>query len=322
VNDDTDPAISGQLQTIDGRPALRFERRVGHATERVWRAVTEPEELEQWFVAGPRWSLEVGAVFAVEGLGGTGRITELDPPHLLAYDWDDEHFRFELRPDGDGCLLVFTHVFDDRVLGGQHAPGWEGYLAMLDVHLAGGRLPEEEAHARGVGLHERYAERFGIDPRIARRMFVERHVSLEDGPMLRLERHFDHPVERVWRAITDPGELRAWFPSDDAISVNESDPPRLLEGTWYGEPLRFELRPEGEGCRLIFTHAFADRDTAARTAAGWDRCFARLDALLLGQPLSERGSLLLWPSVHEHYADLFGVDPEIGRRAYAEHPLT
>jgi hypothetical protein len=24
---------------------------------------------------------------------------------------------FELRPDADGCLLVFTHVYDDRTLG-------------------------------------------------------------------------------------------------------------------------------------------------------------------------------------------------------------
>ena len=37
-------------QTIDGAPALRLERRLNHSIERVWRAVTEPQELARWFV--------------------------------------------------------------------------------------------------------------------------------------------------------------------------------------------------------------------------------------------------------------------------------
>lgn len=140
--------------------------------------------------------------------------------------------------------------------------------------------------------------------------------------MLRLERRYEHPVERVWRAITDAAELRHWFPSDEPITVQDSDPPRLLVGTWYGDELRFRLHAEGHGCVLRFTHAFTDFETAARTAAGWDRCFARLDALFAGVPLSEEDSLALWPDVHERYAEAFGVDPEVGRAAYAEHPLT
>ena len=112
--------------------------------------------------------------------------------------------------------------------------------------------------------------------------------------MLRLERSFGHAVERVWRALTEPDELAHWFPSDEPLEVSESDPPAVLAGTWFGDELRFELRPEGDGCMLVFTHAFADRDTAARTAAGWDRCFARLEALFAGHPLGEAESLEDW----------------------------
>lgn len=72
----------------------------------------------------------------------------------------------------------------------------------------------------------------------------------------------------------------------------------------------------------MFTHAFTDRDTAARTVAGWDRCFARLEALLADEPMSEAESLKDWPDAHERYAELFGVSPELGREAYANHPLT
>ena len=144
--------------------------------------------------------------------------------------------------------------------------------------------------------------------------------TIENRPALRFERRLGHSVERVWRAISDPDELRHWFPPDEPMTVTESDPPRMLGGTWFGDPLRFELRPDGQGCVLVFTHVFADRDTAARTAAGWDSSFARLDALLAGEPLGYEDSLHAWPEVHERYAERFGVDPELGRRAFAEHP--
>ena len=108
-------------------------------------------------------------------------------------------------------------------------------------------------------------------------------LTVDDRHVLRFERRLDHSVERVWRAITDPDELRHWFPPEDPIAVTESEPPRLLAGTWFGDPVRFELQPDGEGCVLVFTHTFDDRDTAARSAAGWDSCFRRMEALLGGR---------------------------------------
>jgi uncharacterized protein YndB with AHSA1/START domain len=164
--------MNGTLETVDDRPALRFARHLDHSVERVWRAITEPEELRRWYPGVPKWDLEPGARFTNEQGQGGGQIIELDPPRLLAYSWGAERFRFELQPDGDGCLLVFTHVFDDRALGAQHAAGWEVYLNRLDAHLAGGFLSEEDAHEVAPDLHERYAESFGLDPEVGRRMFA------------------------------------------------------------------------------------------------------------------------------------------------------
>jgi hypothetical protein len=143
--------------------------------------------------------------------------------------------------------------------------------------------------------------------------------TVDNRHALRFERRLDHSVERVWRAITDPDELRHWFPPGEGLEVTESEAPRLLAGSWYGDSLRFELRPDGDGCVLVFSHTFADREKAARDAAGWDRCFARFDALLAGEPMSEADSLQAWPEIHELYAERFGVDPELGRKAFAEH---
>ena len=318
----------GTLETIDGRPALRFERRLAHPVPRVWRAVTEPAELAQWFVAPVPWTPTLGETF--EGGGQTGEIVALEEPTLLRWTWGEERYAFELAPDGDGCRLVFTHVFDDRHgPAAQHAAGWETYLDRLDAMLAGGFLSEEDAHGPIGELHERYAARFGQDPAAGRRMIATmafRDLALEDAgdgrSRLRLERRLRQPVERVWRALTEPDELAHWFPADAPMEVVERDEPHLLVASWFGDELRFELRAEGAGCRLVFTHAFDDRDTAARTAAGWDRCFARLEALFAEQPMDEATSLQLWPAVHERYAERFGVDPEIGRRTYAAHPAT
>jgi len=67
--------------------------------------------------------------------------------------------------------------------------------------------------------------------------------------------------------------------------------------------------------------SFTDRDTVARTAAGWDRGFARIDALLGGAPLDEATAAGALTDLYGDYAADFDVDPELGRRAFAEHLL-
>jgi uncharacterized protein YndB with AHSA1/START domain len=163
--------MNGTLETVGERPALRFERRLAHPVERVWRAVTDPAELAQWFVAPVDWTPEAGERF--ESLEQPGEIVELEPPRRIAWLWGGERFGFELRPDGDGCLLVFTHVFDDRALGAQHAAGWELYLGRLDSQLAGTHVPMERLNLALPEVHERYAERFGLDPEVGRRAIAD-----------------------------------------------------------------------------------------------------------------------------------------------------
>jgi len=161
----------GTLETVDGRPALRFERALAHPVERVWRAVSVPAELERWFPAAADWTPAVGETF--EAAGMTGEVTEVDPPRRLAWTFNGELYSFDLTPDGEGCRLVFIHVVNDRGLAAQTAAGWDTYLSRLEPHLAGGYLSEEAAHEPWEAVHERYAERFGIDPTPGRRFAEE-----------------------------------------------------------------------------------------------------------------------------------------------------
>lgn len=152
----------GTLSTIDGRPALRFERVLPHSVERVWRAVSVPAELERWFPAAVEWKPEAGET--IEAYGMTGEVTEVAPPHRLAWTFNGDLYRFELSDEGEGCRLIFVHVFDNHDLAAQHAAGWHAYFSRLEPHLAGGHLSEEDAHRSWAETHERYAAQLGVDP--------------------------------------------------------------------------------------------------------------------------------------------------------------
>lgn len=154
--------IHGTLETIDGRPALIFDRTLPHSVERVWRAVSTPAELERWFPAAADWTPTVGETF--EAAGATGEVTEVDAPHRLAWTYAGQLYSFDLTAHEDGCRLVFTHVVDDNMPLAQTATGWETYLLRLAPHLADKPLSEEAAHEQWAEIHELYAARFNVDP--------------------------------------------------------------------------------------------------------------------------------------------------------------
>lgn len=154
--------IDGTLTTIDDRPALRFERRLTHPVERVWRAVSEPAELELWFPAAVDWTPAAGETLEAGGM--SGEVLAVDAPHRLVWTFADERYSFELTPEDDGCILVFTHVFDDRSRAAQTATGWWTYLWRLGPHLTGVQVSEGTAHEPWEEIHEAYAERFELDP--------------------------------------------------------------------------------------------------------------------------------------------------------------
>lgn len=167
--------MSERLETIEGRPALVFERRLDHSVERVWRAIADPGELAQWFVAPIGWTPREGERF--ESMGAAGEVTRVEEPRLLEWVWGGELQRVELTPDGDGCLLVLTHLFDRREQAGDHAGGWDWHLRRLDALLAGRNPSGEEERAHLRARTDAYSERFGIDPEIGRRALAEHGIE-------------------------------------------------------------------------------------------------------------------------------------------------
>ncbi|MEM7097669.1 MAG: SRPBCC family protein [Pseudomonadota bacterium] len=116
----------------DGRPTILYTRYLNHPIDKVWRAISIPEHRQVWF---PELSLDlqVGGKAIVDFSGGDCpapednpadiyrcEITAYDPPHVLEYKGIDEHHRFDLQAEGDGCVLKFMATlptleeFDDE----------------------------------------------------------------------------------------------------------------------------------------------------------------------------------------------------------------
>ena len=121
-----------------------------------------------------------------------------------------------------------------------------------------------------------------------------------------LVRELRHPPAKVWQALTDPAQLSEWAPFDadrnlaavgpvklstvgtptpqvSETTVKRAEAPRLLEYSWGGSDLRWELEPLGSGTRLTLWHNI-DRRFISWGAAGWHICFDVLERLLAGEP--------------------------------------
>jgi uncharacterized protein YndB with AHSA1/START domain len=138
----------GAYDTIENRPALRFERHLSHPVEVVWRAITESDELERWFPSQVEVDeLRPGAEMTfrfesmpLEDMPSTisGRITDFDPPRLFAFFWGEDHLRFELEPAGrDACTLRLTVLLDERDKAARDSAGWHVCLDRLESQLDG-----------------------------------------------------------------------------------------------------------------------------------------------------------------------------------------
>lgn len=119
-------------------------------------------------------------------------------------------------------------------------------------------------------------------------------------PVLRFERHLTRPVDAVWRAVTDPLEMRSWFPTRVVIdewktgaplthhfdehdidplpgTVLDWDPPHRVSFTWGTDTISFELTPAQDGGTVFVLTEELSANVAARNAAGWESCLDRLD---------------------------------------------
>ena len=161
---------------------------------------------------------------------------------------------------------------------------------------------------------------------------------LKDGEKwtLVLVREMRYSPEKVWRALTDPAQLREWAPFDSdgslgtvgttvtlttvgpptprvtETTVTRADAPNALEYNWGGFDMRWALEALGGGTRLTLWINI-DRRFISMGAAGWHICLDVLDRLLAGQPIGRTvGPDAIkfggWQRLNAEYAKQFGIE--------------
>jgi len=134
---------------------------------------------------------------------------------------------------------------------------------------------------------------------------------------LTFERRYAHPVGDVWKAITEPEQLAAWYLTKATIrggtggtidyvagpsqfhvtgTILAWEPPHLFEHEWSVAPrpelpkgeqafLRWELTDVGGETLLKMTHRHLHRGTASGFISGAHAFLDLLEAQLAGRPL-------------------------------------
>jgi uncharacterized protein YndB with AHSA1/START domain len=263
--------VDGTLVTIDERPALRFERRYRQPVERVWIAITDPDEMAVWFpsdVVGERRTGSeltfddasqraeaeaAGEAHRADGPDWTGRVVAFDPPKVFSFTWGGELLRFELHPDGDGTRLVFTQLLSHRSVAARNGAGWHGCLIALDDLLDAPGFPDNDDER----VYEEFVVEMGLEPGLA---------STDDSRTWELGHHA--APERVRDAVSDPDEVEVWAG------------PEL--GEWSaaraGDQVHWDIRTAAGGSVIRVTVAGAADDPAQ--AAAWHALLVQLDMYL------------------------------------------
>lgn len=135
--------------------------------ERVFKALTSPEELQRWFHGGAEcpmkiWKMDARpggsysyhtksgstAVDAILQMECHGEIVECDPPHVLVYTWianwhdtpnSSTTVRWELKPNQGGTHVKVTHsgLGSLPVARKDYSGGWFGVVEQLKKFVEG-----------------------------------------------------------------------------------------------------------------------------------------------------------------------------------------
>lgn len=277
--------MKNQLGTISDKPdgyQVIFERRYAHKIQKVWNAITDPAQLSYWFTDIEMDFREGGKIVFrfrdADSTASEGNIVKIQAPHVFSWTWEDELAVWELEEDeNEFTRLKFTYSKISADYAVRVSAGFHSLLDRLEDRLAGSTA----RHAFGAEADNR--EHRSLQVRYADAVFANLPQLVAHPPIV-MKKELDAPVERVWKAITDPVQMKEWYFAMEGFKpvlgtsfrfkgtgsngdeyvhlcvITALEENKVLQYSWSyeGYPgyslVRFELEPVGNKTRLTLTH--------------------------------------------------------------------
>jgi uncharacterized protein YndB with AHSA1/START domain len=166
------PLAQVDSRSGDDQWTLVFVRDLRHPPEKVWSALTEPDQVAEWapYVTNRDLGTPGEAILTMidgdnaEDLAAS--VIRADRPSLLEFSWGADLLRWELARTDTGTRLTLLHTVKDRDFMPMLAAGWHICLDVAEHLLDGNPVgPIRGSQAREYGwdrLNAEYADKLDI----------------------------------------------------------------------------------------------------------------------------------------------------------------
>lgn len=152
---------------------LVLVRELRHSPDKVWQALTQPDQLRQWapFDADRNLASVGPAQLTTVGVSAPQvsetKVRRADVDRALEFEWGGGDVRWELEPLGEGTRLTLWASINHRYIA-MGAAGWHICLDVLGGFLDGapiGRIVAGDAlkFEGWQRLNKEYGQRFGVE---------------------------------------------------------------------------------------------------------------------------------------------------------------
>ena len=186
-----------------------FDRTLQHSIEKVWNAITDPDQLKFWFT-DIDMDFRVGGKINIrfrdkDKTLSEGKIIAIDPPHRFSWTWEDELAEWVLKSvDSHSTQLTLTYSKLSKAFAIKAPAGFHSLLDKLEERLAG----SDSLHA--FGTEEADPDQIKLKVQYADETFPLHPEAVETKPVV-VEKLYKAPVARVWQALTDKDQMKQWY---------------------------------------------------------------------------------------------------------------